>query len=150
MFTYSTIKKAAAPMTGGVNCPLVEDATSTAPAFSRENPIRFINGIVNVPVVTVLAMEDPDIITENTPLNIRAFMVFKAETQNRKFGTADRIRSAMKNYYKEKPFCRADGWNRSDASGNPADCLNIKHYLQGLKKKKISDSEQARKAVPLH
>ena len=62
MFTYSTIKKAAAPMTGGVNCPLVEDATSTAPAFSRENPIRFINGIVNVPVVTVLAMEDPDII----------------------------------------------------------------------------------------
>ena len=47
-------------MTGGVNCPLVEDATSTAPAFSAESPVRFIKGIVNVPVVTVLAMDDPE------------------------------------------------------------------------------------------
>ena len=47
-------------MTGGVNCPLVEDATSTAPAFSADNPVRFIRGIVKVPVVTTLAMEEPE------------------------------------------------------------------------------------------
>ncbi len=61
MPTYSTIKNAAAPMTGGVSWPLVDDATSTAPAFSAENPTRFINGMVNVPVVTVLAIDDPEI-----------------------------------------------------------------------------------------
>ena len=41
--------------------PLTEDATSTAPAFSAENPTFFISGIVNVPVVTTLAIEDPEI-----------------------------------------------------------------------------------------
>ena len=56
----SAIRNAAAPMTGGVSCPLVEDATSTAPAFSALNPVRFISGIVNVPVVTTFAIEEPE------------------------------------------------------------------------------------------
>ncbi len=60
MPTYSTIRKAAAPMTGGVNCPLVEEATSTAPAFSGVKPTFFISGMVKVPVVTTLAMDEPD------------------------------------------------------------------------------------------
>ena len=47
-------------MTGGVNWPFVDDATSTAPAFSGEKPVRFINGIVNVPVVTVFAIDEPE------------------------------------------------------------------------------------------
>ena len=47
-------------MTGGVSCPLVEEATSTAPAFSAGKPVRFIKGIVKVPVVTVLAIEEPE------------------------------------------------------------------------------------------
>ena len=47
-------------MTGGINWPLVEQATSIAPAFSREKPTFFINGMVKVPVVTTLAMEDPE------------------------------------------------------------------------------------------
>ena len=47
-------------MTGGVSCPLVEEATSTAPAFSAEKPVLFISGIVNVPVVTVLAIDEPE------------------------------------------------------------------------------------------
>ncbi|GIT08565.1 MAG: hypothetical protein CM1200mP30_21950 [Pseudomonadota bacterium] len=34
MPTYSTIKNAAAPIIGGVSCPFVEAATSTAPAFN--------------------------------------------------------------------------------------------------------------------
>ena len=50
------------PIIGGVSWPLVEDATSIAPAFSEGKPTRFINGIVNVPVVTTLAMDDPEII----------------------------------------------------------------------------------------
>lgn len=61
MPTYSTIRNAAAPITGGKICPFTEDATSTAPAFSPLKPTRFIIGIVNVPVVTTLAIEEPDI-----------------------------------------------------------------------------------------
>ena len=61
MPTYSTIRKAAAPMIGGMSWPLVEAATSTAPAFSAGKPTRFINGMVKVPVVTTLAMEEPEI-----------------------------------------------------------------------------------------
>ena len=56
----SEIRNAAAPITGGVSWPLVDDATSTAPAFSAENPVRFINGMVKVPVVTVFAIDDPE------------------------------------------------------------------------------------------
>ena len=49
---------------GGVSCPLVEAATSMAPALWAGKPTRFIRGMVNVPVVTTLAMEEP----ETTPL----------------------------------------------------------------------------------
>ena len=61
MPTYSTIRKAAAPITGGMIWPLTEEATSTAPAFSAEKPVRFIIGMVKVPVVTTLAMDEPEI-----------------------------------------------------------------------------------------
>ena len=55
------ITNAAAPITGGIIWPLTEDETSIAPAFSSENPVFFIIGIVKVPVVTVFAIEDPEI-----------------------------------------------------------------------------------------
>ena len=48
-------------MTGGMIWPLTDDATSTAPDFSGEKPTRFIIGMVKVPVVTTLAMEEPEI-----------------------------------------------------------------------------------------
>ena len=51
------MRKAAAPITGGMIWPLTEEATSTAPDFSRENPTRRIRGTVKVPVVTTL--EEP-------------------------------------------------------------------------------------------
>ncbi len=60
MPTYSTIRNAAAPITGGMIWPLTEEATSTAPAFSAEKPTRFMSGMVKVPVVTTLAMEEPE------------------------------------------------------------------------------------------
>ena len=47
-------------MIGGVSWPLVDDATSTAPAFSGGKPTRFMSGIVNVPVVTTLAIDEPE------------------------------------------------------------------------------------------
>ena len=47
-------------MTGGVSWPLVDEATSTAPAFSAGKPTRFISGMVKVPVVTTLAMDEPE------------------------------------------------------------------------------------------
>ena len=45
--------KAAAPMIGGVICPPVELAASTAPAKCGLKPTRFIAGMVSAPVVTV-------------------------------------------------------------------------------------------------
>ena len=51
---------AAAPMTGGISCPLVEAATSTAPALCGGSPTFFISGMVKVPVITVLAIEEPE------------------------------------------------------------------------------------------
>ena len=41
-------------------CPLTEEETSTAPAISDVNPTRFIMGMVKVPVVTTLAMDEPE------------------------------------------------------------------------------------------
>ena len=46
-------------MIGGVSWPLVEEATSTAPAFSGVKPTRRISGMVKVPVVTTLAIDEP-------------------------------------------------------------------------------------------
>ena len=60
----SEIKNAAAPITGGVNCPFVDDATSIAPAFSDEKPVFFIKGIVKVPVVTTFAIDEPEYIPD--------------------------------------------------------------------------------------
>ena len=55
----STIKKAAAPMTGGMSCPPVEAAASTPPANSLRYPSFFIIGIVKEPDVTTFATELP-------------------------------------------------------------------------------------------
>ena len=54
--------KAAAPMMGGMICPLVDAATSMAPALTAGMPMRRMTGMVNVPVVTTLAMDEPEII----------------------------------------------------------------------------------------
>ena len=48
-------------MTGGMIWPLTDEATSTAPAFSELKPTFFISGMVKVPVVTTLAIDDPEI-----------------------------------------------------------------------------------------
>src|SRR4029453_12341748 len=65
MPTYSTIRKAAAPITGGMICPLMEDAASIAPAFTPEYPVRFIRGMVKIPPETTLDTDEPD----TTPLS---------------------------------------------------------------------------------
>ena len=44
-----------------------------APAFSFENPVFFIIGIVNVPVVTVFATDEPEIMPVIPDANIAAF-----------------------------------------------------------------------------
>ena len=59
---YSAIRKAAAPIIGGIICPPVEAAASTAPANSGLYPVFFIIGIVTDPVVTVLPTDDPETI----------------------------------------------------------------------------------------
>ena len=51
--------KPTAPMMGGQNCPPVEATASTAPANSFRYPVRFIRGMVMVPVVATLAMAEP-------------------------------------------------------------------------------------------
>ena len=64
--------KAAAPIIGGIIWPFTDAATSTAPALTAGKPVFFIIGIVNVPVVTVLATEDPEIIPVNPDAKIAA------------------------------------------------------------------------------
>ena len=64
---------AAAPMMGGMICPPVEVAASTAPANSLENPSRFIIGMVNTPSVTVLATEDPEMVPNKAEDNTETF-----------------------------------------------------------------------------
>ena len=58
----SAMMKAAAPMIGGMSWPLVEAATSMAPAFTAGMPMRRMTGMVKVPVVTTLAIDEPEII----------------------------------------------------------------------------------------
>ena len=48
-------------MIGGMIWPLTEAATSMAPALTAGMPMRFITGMVKVPVVTTLAIEEPEI-----------------------------------------------------------------------------------------
>ena len=62
MPTNSAMMKAAAPMIGGMIWPLVDAATSIAPALTAGMPMRRMTGMVNVPVVTTLAMDEPEII----------------------------------------------------------------------------------------
>ena len=69
----SAITKAAAPIIGGIICPFTEAATSTAPALTGGKPVFFIIGIVNVPVVTVFATDEPEIKPVNPEAKIAAF-----------------------------------------------------------------------------
>ena len=47
-------------MIGGMSWPLVDAATSIAPALTAGMPIRRMTGIVKVPVVTTLAIDEPE------------------------------------------------------------------------------------------
>ena len=53
------IRKAAAPITGGINCPPVEEVASTAAACSARIPERFMAGMVNMPITAALAVALP-------------------------------------------------------------------------------------------
>ena len=52
---------------------MTDAETSIAPAFSLEKPDFFIIGIVKVPVVTVFAIEEPEISPVNPEPRIAAF-----------------------------------------------------------------------------
>ena len=65
--------KAAAPRIGGVICPPVDAVASTAPEKCGGYPTFFIAGIVKDPVVTVFAIEDPDIVPRNAEEKIATF-----------------------------------------------------------------------------
>jgi len=64
---------AAAPITGGMICPIVDAEASTPAAKCAGYPVRFIRGIVNDPVVTVLATELPEIMPKNVLETTAAF-----------------------------------------------------------------------------
>ena len=53
--------KAAAPITGGINCPPVEPTASIAAARTREKPDRAISGMVTMPTATTLLTAAPEI-----------------------------------------------------------------------------------------
>ena len=58
----SDIRKATAPMTGGMIWPPVEAAASTPPAKRGLKPTRLMTGMVKTPVDTTLATAAPDIV----------------------------------------------------------------------------------------
>ena len=58
---------------GGINCPFVEAATSIAPALTAGKPILRITGMVKVPVVTTLAMEEPEMVPVKPDAKMEAF-----------------------------------------------------------------------------
>ena len=60
-------------MIGGIICPLTEAATSIAPALTAGSPVFFIIGMVKVPVVTVFATDEPEIIPVKPDAKIAAF-----------------------------------------------------------------------------
>ena len=70
---YSAMMNAAAPIIGGISCPLVEAATSMAPALMAGMPILRMTGIVKVPVVTTLAMDEPEIVPVMAEARMEAF-----------------------------------------------------------------------------
>ncbi len=53
--------KAAAPITGGINCPPVEPTDSIAAARIGEKPERAIKGMVTMPTATTLLTAAPEI-----------------------------------------------------------------------------------------
>ena len=57
----SAMMNAAAPMIGGMIWPFVDAATSIAPALVPGIPMLRMTGMVKVPVVTTLAIDEPDI-----------------------------------------------------------------------------------------
>ena len=67
-------------MIGGMIWPLVDAATSIAPALTAGMPMRRMTGIVNVPVVTTLAMDEPEIIPVMPEARIAALAGAAAET----------------------------------------------------------------------
>ncbi|MEZ5741824.1 MAG: hypothetical protein R3E68_21900 [Burkholderiaceae bacterium] len=60
-------------MTGGMICPPVDAAASTAPAKVPEKPRFLIIGIVNAPVPTTLAATLPDIVPKTALAVIAAW-----------------------------------------------------------------------------
>src|SRR5688572_14591629 len=60
MPTYSVIRKEAAPITGGIIWPLMDEEVSMADAFTPERPERFISGIVKMPPDTTLDTDEPE------------------------------------------------------------------------------------------
>ena len=67
------MRNAAAPMIGGMICPPVEAAASTAAANSGRYPIFFIIGIVMDPDPTVFATEEPDAIPSRADATTATF-----------------------------------------------------------------------------
>ena len=61
MARNSAMRKAAAPMTGGISCPPVDATASMAPARWARYPPLTIRGIVMTPVVTTLETVLPEI-----------------------------------------------------------------------------------------
>ena len=90
-------------MIGGMIWPLVEAATSIAPALTAGMPMRRMTGMVNVPVVTTLAMDEPEIIPVMPEARIAALAgpplkrPTRAKASDRKYWPAPALSSRAPN-----------------------------------------------------
>jgi hypothetical protein len=76
-------------------------------------------------------------LSEQTPTAILAFIAFKCEREDKSFKTAEAIRSAFKQYFRDTHRCQGTVWQQeSDGrwTGNPVYERTLTNYYTSLKK----------------
>ncbi|KAF9434139.1 hypothetical protein BGZ76_008512, partial [Entomortierella beljakovae] len=78
-----------------------------------------------------------DTITKNTVDAMLMFVVYKCETQNTKFATADNIQSAFKYYFQKEFNCQNSPFvfdsKTGEWEGNPTNDIRFVNYIKSLK-----------------
>ncbi|KAF7354486.1 hypothetical protein MVEN_01137900 [Mycena venus] len=95
-----------------------------------------------------------DVMSEQTPLALRALTAYKCEHLARRFASAEGIRSAFKDYFERVCGCQGDFWKYNSHNqkweGNPVFESGFKTYYESLKNRhnRTSTATQALPMLP--
>ncbi|KAJ7645104.1 hypothetical protein DFH06DRAFT_1333400 [Mycena polygramma] len=95
-----------------------------------------------------------DVISEDTPLALRALTAYKCEHLERGFASAEGLRSAFKDYFERVRGCQGEFWkynsHTSKWEGNPVFESGFKTYYESLKNRhnRTSTATQALPMLP--